>query len=183
MLVIIHDSDVKQSWENSESGSFSVPSVLWRDINYSHYIPPPHCAKGSEETTNTAHTSSDWLWKQPVTHFKLPMAELLIRLELADARARCWKGYSSSALLMSLTPLPAEGSCFNMARFAFQSVLYKMCWECRGSGLSRVWEICEGALSTHSSSSITLKQPSRGHSFTLWNITFSPSLCFHGIHY
>lgn len=33
------------------------------------------------------------------------------------------------------------------------------------------------------SSSIRLKQPSGGHSFTLWNITFSPSLCYHGIHY
>lgn len=33
------------------------------------------------------------------------------------------------------------------------------------------------------SSSIRLNQPSGGHSFTLWNITFSPSLRYHGIRY
>lgn len=32
-------------------------------------------------------------------------------------------------------------------------------------------------------SSIRLNQPSGGHSFTLWNITFSPSLRYHGSRY
>lgn len=138
----------EQSRETSESGGINVPRVFWRDINSSYYTPPLHCTTGLEETTNTALTSSHWLWNLPVTHFQLPMAELFIRLELANAKARRFTG---SFFLRSLQPHvshlvpPTEGT-----RFPFCFSKCTLCWGCCLSGLSHVWEICEGALSTHS---------------------------------
>lgn len=56
-----------------------------------------------------------------------------------------------------------------------------LCCGCRKSGLSSVSGMREHYLPIPSS--IRLNQPSGGHSFTLWNITFSPSLRYHGSRY
>lgn len=79
------------------------------------------------------------------------------QVELAHSNTWCFTGslffcplkpyvfHCVPPLLLNIgyTNKHAERSCFTVALSAFQSVLWVCC-------VSRVWEICEGALSTHS---------------------------------
>lgn len=83
------------------------------------------------------------------------MAELLIRVDLADAKA-----LSLPAPAPRLPPRPSNikayrkykpacrGEPFRCYTFCFSKCT--LCWGFCVSGLSLVWETCEGALSTHS---------------------------------
>lgn len=127
-------------------------------------------------------------FRRPVTCLQIPLVELLIMLPL------CGAGRLKSSVFSRVTPpLPSQASrvlCSRCSRTHNQMHREELFHCCACSSSKRTCVLCRsrvrdvwGSIIYTFSSSIRLKQPSRGHSFTLWNITFSPALCFHGIHY
>lgn len=101
-LVIIHDSDMEQSRENSESGGFNVPAVLWRDMNYSHCTPTPPLYKRAQRKLQMQRALSQTGFGSRLRcAFNYRWHSSSSGLEPADAKARCFKG---SPFLCPLQP-------------------------------------------------------------------------------
>lgn len=127
-------------------------------------------------------------FRRPAACFQTPPVELLITLPL------CGAGRHESPMFSRVTaPLPSQTLrilCYHCSRIHNQMRREELFHCCACSFSKCTCALCKshvrdvwGSIIYTFSSSIRLKQPSRGHSFTLWNITFPPALCFHGIHY